>query len=72
MEGPQYSIKQKYKERLSSTPGPGSYESKIARKQGYTMGKKFEKKGPEDAPGPGNYEQKSTINNGPSYSMTSK
>jgi len=69
VEGPQYTIKQKYKEKIEPTPGPGLYETIIKEEKGFTIGQKLPEKGFEDLPAPGQYEIKSRINEGPQYSI---
>ncbi|CAI2384789.1 unnamed protein product [Moneuplotes crassus] len=69
VEGPEYTIKQKYPVKYESTPGPGDYEKPEETRHGYTIGQKFSEHQTEEMPGPGNYERESKIIEGPQYSM---
>ncbi len=69
VEGPQYTIKQKYPEKIEPTPGPGIYDPVIKEERGITIGTKPIEKGFEDAPGPGEYDASYKIKEGPKYSI---
>ena len=38
VEGPQYSLKPRFPEKIPETPGPGMYETDLKSSRGITMG----------------------------------
>lgn len=71
VEGPEYSILGKYKNKLESLPGPGDYDYELKTNSGYTMGAKFSDWKSEEFPGPGAYDSKFQ-KEGVQYSMYGK
>jgi hypothetical protein len=46
-------MKPRLSEKLSSTPGPGSYEVSKKKSAGYSIGSKLRDRSLDDVPGPG-------------------
>ena len=72
VEGPQYSIYEKWEQKIEPTVGPGEYEVKEDRGKGVTIGTKIQEKEADYVPEPGAYELKSTLVEGPQYSIYEK
>ena len=72
MEGPTYSIGEKWEQVIEQTVGPGEYEAPEDRGKGVTIGERLREKEAEYIPEPGAYEIKSKIIEGPQYSIYEK
>ncbi len=72
VEGPQYSIYEKWEKKIETTVGPGEYETSEDKSHGFTIGERLKERRPEDLPAPGQYEIKSRIIEGPQYSVGEK
>ena len=57
--------------RISQTPGPGDYELKSEKKDGFTMGQRIHSKPQEELPGPGQYANDAP-KTGPQFSIGEK